>query len=745
MSSGRGILIRFSWIGLFILTGIVYSCRKETVSDPATQKMIDYLSLKRDSAQLSTAFPYFTDRMLAELSRSIKGLTPKMAGHKVLDYALVLILNGQNVQAREQLLTFLDAIPNGEQVNNYTAKYYRVLALAWIREAEQTNCIQNHSAEACIVPLEGEGVHLQKTPALEAIKIYEKLLAFNSHDYQSRWFYNIAHMAVGTYPNGLDEKYVLNAAPLKRQHDFPTFRNVAMSSGVGTRNHAGGVSIFDFNNDGLEDIFTSSYGLADQSTLYLNTGKGNFVNYTEQAGILGLVGGLNCIHGDFNNDGFIDVFIARGAWLSNNGHIANSLLINDQGKRFVDRTESAGLLSFHPTGAIACADIDLDGDLDIFVGNESSRDLNASEMFLNDGTGIFSNKASALNLEIDQFVKGAVWGDVNNDMYPDLFVSCYGSNNRLYINKGIDDTGNVHFEEIVQSAGVSEPLYSFTTWFWDYNQDGHQDIFVSGYDNREPHFISDEIVKEILGEQTKGTYPKLYRNEGDETFTDVTDSLGLNRLIYMMGGNFGDLNSDGYPDFYAGTGEFNIWATIPNRMFQNMEGGLFREVTTEGGFGQIQKGHGVAFADLDNDGDQDIYHQVGGAVQSDVFHNMLFENPGFGNQWIKLKLHGTTSNHSAIGAAVEIHGSLGSDPQKIVYAQINTGGSFGANSLFQSIGLGKMESIDSMLIRWPHQSKPDQWFYHVDLNSSYEIIEPDSMKKLPQTSFTFSKENHHHH
>ena len=154
--------------------------------------------------------------------------------------------------------------------------------------------------------------------------------------------------------------------------------------------------------------------------------------------------------------------------------------------------------------------------------------------------------AQELGLEQFSFVKGAVWGDVNNDALPDLFVSNYGEANKLFINRGGD------FEEIAIQAGVSAPHYSFTCWFWDYDQDGWQDLLVFGYDNRKAYMIADEICKEMMGLSTSGEFPRLYRNNGDETFTDLTDSLGLNKLIYAMGGNFGDLDNDGYPDFYAG-------------------------------------------------------------------------------------------------------------------------------------------------------------------------------------------------
>ena len=121
-----------------------------------------------------------------------------------------------------------------------------------------------------------------------------------------------------------------------------------------------------------------------------------------------------------------------------------------------------------------------------------------------------------------------------------------------------------------------------------------------------------------------------------------------------MGANFGDLDNDGWLDFYLGTGYPDYEGLIPNVMYRNRGGTGFADVTTAGGFGHLQKGHGVSFADLDNDGDQDVFEQMGGAYPGDGFADVLFENPGFGNHWIAVKLVGARSNRSAIGARIRV-------------------------------------------------------------------------------------------
>src|SRR5690606_6084208 len=121
---------------------------------------------------------------------------------------------------------------------------------------------------------------------------------------------------------------------------------------------------------------------------------------------------------------------------------------------------------------------------------------------------------------------------------------------------------------------------------------------------------------------------RLYRNRGDGTFDDVTQTTRLDRLLLVMGTSFGDLDNDGWLDLYAGTGAPNLLTLVPNRMFRNAGGRSFQDVTTSGGFGHLQKGHGIAFGDVDGDGDQDVYAVQGGWYSADHFRNLLFMNPG---------------------------------------------------------------------------------------------------------------------
>jgi hypothetical protein len=190
-----------------------------------------------------------------------------------------------------------------------------------------------------------------------------------------------------------------------------------------------------------------------------------------------------------------------------------------------------------------------------------------------------------------------------------------------------------------------------------------------------------------------------------------------------MGANFGDLDNDGYLDFYLGTGQTPYEEVMPNVMYRNRRGMGFADVTTTGGFGHLQKGHGVAFADLDHDGDQDVFEQMGGAQPGDGYRNVLYENPGFGNHWITIKAVGTRSNRSAIGARIRAE-VVENGERRSIYRHVNSGGSFGANPLRQTIGLGKADRIGVLEVFWP-TTGVTQTFRDVPVDRAIQIVEGD--------------------
>jgi hypothetical protein len=187
-----------------------------------------------------------------------------------------------------------------------------------------------------------------------------------------------------------------------------------------------------------------------------------------------------------------------------------------------------------------------------------------------------------------------------------------------------------------------------------------------------------------------------------------------------MGSNFADFDNDGLLDFYLGTGEPSYATLIPNRMFKNVDGRRFAEITASAGTGVLQKGHAVACGDFDRDGDVDLFAQTGGAVDGDRYHNILFENPGQGRNSVTLRLVGKKTNRAAIGARIKAT-TPGPEPTTI-HRQVTSGSSFGANTLEQTIGLGDATSAATIEVYWP-TSKTTQVFEDVAAGQVVEITE----------------------
>jgi tetratricopeptide (TPR) repeat protein len=619
--------------------------------------------------------------------------------------------------------------------NNYAI--YELYALSYLRLGEQQNCQNAHTPFSCILPLKDPAIHQLQEGSRKAIEIYTTLYNLVPEP-KYKWLINLAYMTLGEHPEKVPANILIEYPNWKlEEKNFKRFTEISMNVGVAQNGISGGTCVDDFNNDGLIDIFASSYGMNDQAHLFINNGKGSFDDKTSEAGLTGIVSGLNCIHADYNNDGFKDILILRGAWLENAGAHPNSLLKNNGDGTFSDVTRSAGILSYHPSQTATWFDYDKDGHLDLFIGNETRGNLHPCELYHNKGDGTFEEIANKVGLgNITVFVKGTNSGDFNNDGWPDLYVSVMGGENMLFKNE------QGKFKNIGRSAGVAYPEFSFATWFWDVNNDGYEDIFVAGYDIKSYNNLPGEFAQEMQGIPSENSTPRLYINNGDETFTDATKASGLYKPIYAMGSNFGDLDNDGYLDFYLGTGAPSLNSVVPNRMFLNKGGKSFDEVTSAGGFGHIQKGHGVAFADIDRDGDQDIYAVMGGAFEGDLFTNVLFENPGFDNNWVTIQLTGNLSGKDAIGSTIELQLSNGEK----IFRSVNTGGSFGSNSLQAEIGLGKNKTIDNLIVHW--LNSPAQTFDGIENNTVYQISEGDNAIKqvsLPYIPFSTEGKHVHHH
>lgn len=622
----------------------------------------------------------------------------------------------------------------------------QLLALSYLRLGEQENCLLHHGQESCLFPIRGAGIHEIKRGANGAVQELTALLQGDPQDLSARWLLNLAAMTLGNYPTKVPNEWLLPPDKFAAEYDIKHFNEVAPMTGLDVTSHAGGSVMDDFDGDGFLDLVLSSQGPLDQLRFFHNNGDGTFSERTEEAGLTGEVGGLNLIHGDFNNDGSPDVLVLRGGWWGEHGNYPPSLLRNNGNGTFDDVTEAAGLLSFHPTQTAAWADYDNDGWLDLYLGHESNAQFrHPSQLFHNNHDGTFSEVGEKLGLSEMGFVKGVAWGDYNNDGRPDLYISSKGQKNHLWRNDGPKnpqkpDPAEWKFTDVTEQAGVGEPLHSFATWFWDYDNDGWQDILVAGYFTASPN----DIGAFQFGLPNQGETPRLYHNNGNGTFTDVTRQTKLDRVILAMGANFGDLDNDGWLDCYFGTGTPEFAALLPNKMFRNAGGKSFQDVTTSGGFGHLQKGHGISFGDVDNDGDEDIFEVIGGAYPGDTYKSVLFENPGHGNHWVALELRGVQTNRLALGTRVRGRVTT-KEGTRDLFRVVSSGGSFGGSPFRLHVGLGQAAAIEEVEINWPTSGQTQHW-KNLPLDRFYRVVEGEKkFSELTQKKFVLPVAGTHVH
>ena len=600
-----------------------------------------------------------------------------------------------------------------------SAQLYFRRGVTFLRQSEVKNCIGRHNADSCLLPLKGGGLHGIRRPAENARKNFERYLELEPDSLAGRWLLNLTSMALGDYPDGVPEKYLIPPTAFESDYSIGRFPDIAPELGLDTFNLCGGSIVDDFDNDGFLDIVTSTSDPDGPLEFYQNLGNGRFEDASSYSGVDQQLGGLNSIAADYDNDGDLDVLVLRGAWLFDQGRITNSLLRNNGDRTFSDVTRTAGLVEpALPTQAAAWGDFDNDGDLDLYVANEdrsedpTSAEAYPSQLFRNNGNGTFTDIAGQAGVTNYRYAKGVTAGDFDNDGDLDLYVSNVGRN-RLYRNEG-----NGSFVDMAEELGVIEPVKrSFAPWFFDYDNDGWLDLFVSGYEAS-----IENVARDYLGLPHGATRPRLYRNDGGK-FTEVGKEVGLDHAYLPMGANFGDLDHDGYLDIYLGTGSPFFETLTPNVMLRNDSGKRFQDVTTSGGFGHLQKGHGISFADIDNDGDQDIYHQLGGFYPGDKYSNALFQNPGHNNRFLYLKLVGTKSNRAAFGTRIKLVLET-PDGVREVHRAVGAVSSFGGSTLRQEIGLGKASGISRLEVWWP-TSGIRQAFVDVPLDQLVQIIETE--------------------
>lgn len=595
----------------------------------------------------------------------------------------------------------------------YTVIFFQ--GVSGLRLGETENCVMCRGESSCILPIAPAAVHANQTGSRLAVRHFTEYLERFPDDLGVRWLLNIARMTLGEYPQKVDSRYLV---PLDRfvksEFNIGKFRDIGHEAGVDRFNLAGGAVMDDFDNDGRLDLAVTNFDPSEPMGFYHNKGDGTFELRTKQAGLTEQLGGKYLVQTDYNNDGLLDLFVSRGAWFLL--PMRQSLLRNEGGGKFRDVTKESGLLVELNSTSSLWADYDNDGWVDVLLIGERP----GNRLFHNRGDGTFEDvtvKAGVRNPGT-VFCKGGNWLDYDNDDYPDLFVDNLTGDARLYHNNR-DGT----FTDVTKEMGIDGPTKGFSCWAWDYDNDGWLDIFATCYD-----YTLSDAVKGLIGQPREGLSNRLFRNVNGKRFEDKTKEAGLDMAFVTMGSNFGDFDNDGYLDFYLGTGDPDLSLLVPNRMFKNVGGKRFAEITGSAGTGHLQKGHGVTCADWDNDGDVDLFIELGGAIPGDRFHNVLFQNPGQGNHWLTVKLVGKKTNRAALGARIKV--VTAGDQPLTAHRHVSSGSSWGANPLQQHIGLAKADRVALLEVHWP-TSGTTQVFRDIPADQAIEVTElSDQYRKL---------------
>jgi hypothetical protein len=505
----------------------------------------------------------------------------------------------------------------------------------------------------------------------------------------------------------------------------PDFRNIANQAGLtdvfpngGTvskqyiiETTGSGIAFIDYDNDGLLDLFVLS-GEGGTNRMYHNEGNGKFRDVTDEVGLRSSGWAQGVCAGDYDNDGFTDLFVTYWG--------QNHLYRNIQGKRFEDVTAAAHLTQDRVRYNTGCAfvDVDNDGQLDLFVANYAKFDpattpkaganpycfyrgiavncgprglpFDRNILYRNNGNGTFSDisESSGIAAPEGHYSLSVLTGDFNEDSLTDIYVACDQTPSLLYINKG-----HAKFEEEAVMRGVAfdqngKAMSGMGVAAGDYAGDGHISIFRTNF--------SDE-------------FETLYRNLGNGNFDDVTldAGLGQNTRYVGWGTGFFDFNNDGWKDLLLVNGHvfpevesLHIDIHYKDRaiLYENLGGGRFRDISEHAGPALMEKhsSRGAAFGDFDNDGAIEI--AVNNQNEAPSLLKQATDPPG---HWILLKLIGTKSNRTAMGARVKLIANGHAQ-----YGEVRSGGSYlSQNDLRLHFGLASATNIDRIEIAWPSGTK----------------------------------------
>ncbi len=443
-----------------------------------------------------------------------------------------------------------------------------------------------------------------------------------------------------------------------------------------------GAALEDFDGDGWLDLFVNTEAGAPPR-VFRNLG-GTFTDISAASGFTLANNGRGVKIADYDNDGDLDIFVAKVNGSASAGS-PNRLWRNNGDNTFTNVAEEAGLAAPMLSYGAAWADYNNDGWLDLYVANRRE----PNQLFRANGDGTFTDVAPALGLDHDRATLEAVWFDYDNDGDQDL----YASTDKLGGNKLWRNEGDGTFTDVSLASHTNASINSMGVAVGDYNNDGWLDMYITN--------------------TSEGNV--FYHNNGDGTFTDVAVFKGMAVNRYGWGTDFFDYDNDGDLDLYV----VNWWGFLPdiraeNVFFRNNGNGSFTNVTSQLGVGNADKGFGLAIGDYNNDGFLDMYITNNG--QPSVFCK---NNPGT-NNWLKVRTQGVQSNRDGIGARVRVAaGGL-----EMIREVCSSTSYLSHNSLEVEFGVGNANSIDLLEIKWP-SGIVDQ-FHNVDVDQRLVIVEGSS-------------------
>lgn len=543
----------------------------------------------------------------------------------------------------------------------------------------------------------------------EAARLFYEVLQIRQNDVD-RWMLKTAMSQIQGQRPPLPASVLFPAAPTPST--LLPFEDVAPRMGIDRLDGNGTCAWGDFDSDGDQDLFLAGSG--HFLAAYRNDG-GAFTEVTSEIGLARVPSGYSLNVIDYDNDGRLDLYVTLNGW---SGPLPNRLFRNTGGK-FVDVSIASGAADAGDGFVSVWGDLDNDGFLDLVVGNGVLKDGSVPQVYRNNRNGTFTNVTKAAGLvEPPQFgAIGVALGDYDRDGDLDILINGLdAAPNRLYRNEG-----GWRFTEAARLAGVLQPAHNgFVCFFTDYNNDGWPDILTTSL---APWPATVQGLKAGYAPASpREMHPdtnRLFRNNGNGTFTDVTWQAKLFFPMGTMGAGVADLDNDGFVDFYFGTGDPQLTRLEPNRFFRNNGDGTFLDLTDVVGFARPgNKGHGVSFIDIDEDGDLDVYAQLGGHYPGDMARNALYKNlQGNRKHWLQMELTGVSSNRFGVGAQVTIRTG-----GRITYREVKGSEGFGATDPYRvHIGLGSAVKADSIEIRWPSGIK--QSFADVEADQCIHIQE----------------------